>query len=98
VLSQFGSTRGTPLVIEDDFAGEMRSLVMARSLDDEFIVQVARRRNVYQYLLREQKQHAWQHRSARTLVWVFIPQGIVGKHGGVSFSLVGAKYIFVYAR
>jgi hypothetical protein len=59
VLSQFGSTRGTPLVIEDDFAGEMRSPVMARSLDEEFIVQISRRRNVYQYLLREQEQHAW---------------------------------------
>ena len=85
MLSQFGSTRGAPLVIEDDFAGEMRSPVMARSLGAEFIVQVARHRNVYQHLLREQEQYAWQHRSARTLVWVFIPQGTVGEQGGVSF-------------
>jgi hypothetical protein len=37
VLSQFGSTRGAPLVIEDDFAGEMRSPVMAWTLGAEFI-------------------------------------------------------------
>jgi hypothetical protein len=41
---------------------------------------------MYQDLFREQEQNARQHRSARTLVRVFVARRTAGEHVNVSFS------------